>query len=204
MATDVRTRTDVGTRIVTPSLVSPQYGHDALAIPGAADVIATNGAGNTAVIFDGTTGKIRAIVKTGTKPDVVVFDPRTGTIWVINPGLGDVTAIDPRTAKVIATVVIGGSLELGAADGRGLIFVNIEDRNEVVVVDPWALKVARRFPLKGCEGPTGLVYAPDQGLILSGCANGIAAVSTSAGRQIAQTLRRPAFHHHTGSAAYDH
>ena len=135
MAADVGTRTDVGTRIVTPSLVPPQYGHDALAIPGAANVIATKAVGKTAIIFDGTTGKIRATLKTGSKPDAVVFDPRTCTIWVINPDLSDVTAIDLRTANVIATVVVGGSLELGAADSRDLIFVNIEDCNEVVVVD---------------------------------------------------------------------
>lgn len=111
--------------------------------------MATSGAGYTAVILDGATGKLRATIKTGTKPDAVVFDPMTRKIWVMNPGSGDITVIDPCTANIIATVVVGGLLELGAADGRGLIFVNIEDRNEVVILDTRVRRVVGRFSPKG-------------------------------------------------------
>jgi len=53
----------------------------------------------------------------GNKPDAVVFDPATRTLWIMNPGSGDITVVDPATAAVLATVLVGGSLELGAADG---------------------------------------------------------------------------------------
>ena len=73
----------------------------------------------------------------------------------MNSGSGDVTIVDPAHATVVATVTVGGSLELAVADGHGRMFVNVEDRNEVVVLNTRSQKIERRFPLPGCEGPTG-------------------------------------------------
>jgi YVTN family beta-propeller protein len=182
---------DLTSGTVTPRLVASQRGHAALAIPGTGEVISTNGAANTALIFDGQSGQVRATIPTGTKPDAVVFDPATRTLWIMNPGSGDITVVDPTTATVLATVPVGGSLELGAADGQGRIFVNVEDRNDVAVIDTRARKVISRFPLKGCDGPTGLAYAPDRHLILSACANGLAVISTPKGRPIASLAIGP-------------
>jgi DNA-binding beta-propeller fold protein YncE len=88
-------------------------------------------------------------------------------------------------------VPVGGSLELGAASGQGQLFVNVEDRNDVAVIDTRTRKVISRFPLTGCEGPTGLAYAPDRRLILSACANGLAVISTPKGRHIASLAIGP-------------
>ena len=82
---------------------------------------------------------------------------------------------------------VGGSLELGAADGRGQLFINVEDKNEVVVVDTRARKVVRRFPLAGCEGPTGIAYDPNTREIVSACGeNAVAVISSPSGKQIAR------------------
>ena len=180
------TAVDLRTGRVTDKIVAGQRVHAALAIPRTHDVLATNGETNTATLFDGRTGAIRATIKTGSKPDAAVYDPATGTIWVMNPGSGDVTVIDPRTAAAIATVSVGGSLELAAADATGRIYVNVEDRNEVAVLDTRSRAVASRFPLRGCDGPTGIAYDSASGDIVSGCANGVAIVSSTSGRQIAR------------------
>ncbi|MBA3896668.1 MAG: YncE family protein [Sphingomonadaceae bacterium] len=179
------TAVDLAAEKVTPGLVTTMRGHDAMPIPGTTRVISTDGGANTATLFEGLTGKVIATLPVGTKPDAVAWDPVTRTAWVMTPGSGNISVVDPAAAKVVATVVVGGSLELGAADGHGRLYVNVEDKNEVAVLDTRSRTVVVRFPLKGCEGPTGIAYASDAALILSACANGIVVVSAPDGREVA-------------------
>lgn len=176
---------DLRTGKVTPALVKGARGHAALVIPGTGRVLFTSGDDRTATIFEGASGRVLATLRVGTNPDAAVYDPATRTVWVMNPGSGDISVIDPAGLRVVATVPVGGSLELGAADGRGRLFVNVEDKNEVVVLDTRARKVVGRIPLRGCEGPTGLAYAADAGLIVSACANGVADVVRPDGTAVA-------------------
>jgi len=180
------TAIDLRTGKATDKIVPGQRVHAALAIPGTHDVISTNGETNSATLFDGRTGRVRATIATGTKPDAATYDPATHTVWIMNPGSGDVTVVDPATAKVLATVPIGGSLELGVATGFGRLYVNIEDKNEVAVLDTRQRRVIARFALQGCDGPTGIAYDPASREVLSACANGFAIVSDPNGRQIAR------------------
>jgi|tagenome__1003787_1003787.scaffolds.fasta_scaffold20989001_2 YVTN family beta-propeller protein len=178
------TAIDLRTGKATDRIVPGQRVHAALAIPGTHEVISTNGESNTATLFDGRTGEIRATIPTGKKPDAAAYDPATRTLWVMDPGSGEATVIDPVTAKVLATVAIGGSLEFAAPDGRGRMYVNVEDKNEVAVLDTKARKVLSRFRLAGCDGPTGIAYDAAAGEIVSACGNGVAVVSAPDGRQI--------------------
>ncbi|MGA7327843.1 MAG: YncE family protein [Rhodomicrobium sp.] len=177
---------DLATSTVTADLVKGSQGHGALVIPGTSQVIATNGANGTAVIFEGATGQIIATLTVGTKPDAIAFDPATKTIWVMNPGSGDISVIDPVAAKVIDTVAVEGSLELAAADGEGRLYVNVEDKNDVAVIDTRSRKLIERFALAGCDGPTGVAYAPDAKLILSACKNGVAKIMAADGHEVAR------------------
>ncbi|UVO53745.1 YncE family protein [Sphingomonas sp. SUN039] len=170
---------------VSPDVAVSNRGHDAMSIPGTSTVISTNGGANTATLFNGLTGEVIATLPVGTKPDAVAWDPATKTAWVMTPGSGDISVIDPSSAKVVATIAVGGSLELGTADGKGRLYVNVEDKNEVVVLDTLARKVIARFPLKGCDEPTGIAYAADTKQIVSACANGVAIVSAPNGRLVA-------------------
>jgi YVTN family beta-propeller protein len=178
------TAIDLRTGKATDRIVPGQRVHAALPIPATHEVISTNGETNNALLFDGRSGKIRATIPTGTKPDAAAYDPTTRTVWIMNPGSGDVTVVDPASAKVLATVQVGGSLEFATADGRGHVYANVEDRNEVVVLDTRNRKLKSRFPLQGCDGPTGIAYDPASRELLSACANGVAVVSASDGHQI--------------------
>ena len=178
---------DLRTGTATDKIVSGQRVHAALAIPGTHDVLSTNGETNTATLFDGRTGKVRATIPTGTKPDAAAYDPATKTIWIMNPGSGNVTVVDPFSAKVLATVAVGGSLEMGEADGHGRMYVNVEDKNDVAVLDTRARKLLRRFPLQGCEGPSGIAVDTKTNQIVSACGDSaVAIVSAPDGRQIAR------------------
>lgn len=179
------TAIDLKTGKATDRIVPGQRVHSALAIPGTHDVVATNGESDTALLFDGRTGKVRATIPTGKKPDAAAWDPATRTLWIMDPGSGEATVVDTRSAKVLATVSVGGSLEFAAADGRGRLYVNVEDKNEVAVLDTRSRQLLSRFSLDGCDGPTGIAYDASAREILSACANGVAIVSSPTGRRIA-------------------
>ena len=176
---------DLNTNIVTGALLPAQRGHAALAIPGTDEAIVTNGNSDNAQIFDSRTGIVRATIAVGKKPDAAAYDPLTRHLFVMNADSGDISVIDPRSATGVATIAVGGSLELGAVDGRGLLFVNVEDKNDVAVIDTRTNKLVRRFPLTGCDGPTGIAYAPEAKRLISACANGKAIVSEPSGRFVA-------------------
>jgi YVTN family beta-propeller protein len=176
---------DLATGKITPVLVAGDGLHASMSVPGTTRVVSTNGSSNTVTLFDGRTGEVFAKLPVGTRPDAVSWDKATGTAWVMNAGSGDISVVDPVAGKVIDTIAVGGSLELGVADGNGSLYVNVEDRNEVVVLDTRARKVLRRFPLAGCEGPTGIAFAPDQKLIVSACANGVAVIYAPDGHAVA-------------------
>ncbi|HYX47566.1 MAG TPA: YncE family protein [Sphingomicrobium sp.] len=181
------TAIDLRTGKARDHVVAGQRVHAALAIPGTHEVLSTNGETNNAFLFDGRTGEIRATIPTGAKPDAAAYDPLTRTLWIMNPGSGDITVVDPVRARVLATVPVGGSLEMGEADGRGHMYVNVEDKNELAVMDTRTRKLVRRFPLDGCEGPTGIAIEPASQEILSACGeNSVAIVSAPDGRQIAK------------------
>jgi DNA-binding beta-propeller fold protein YncE len=179
------TAIDLRTGVATDRIVPGHRVHAALAIPGTHDVISTNGETNDATLFEGRTGQVRATIPTGKNPDAAAYDPATRTVWIFNPGSGDATVVDPKSAKAVATVQIGGSLELGVADGHGRLFVNVEDKNEVVVLDTRRRKVVRHIALAGCDGPTGIAYDPATKEIVSACANGVAIITSPDGRAIA-------------------
>jgi YVTN family beta-propeller protein len=164
---------DLATGRVTPKFVPATRLHGVLAIPHSRFGVATAGPSNTAILFDLATGAVRAEIATGASPDAEIYDPVGGNVWVMNAHDGTATVIDPVHAKAIATVAIGGGLELPALDGHGHLFVNVEDKAEIAEIDLARRSVIRHITLPGCEGPTGLTYAPS-GVLISACANGVA------------------------------
>ena len=176
---------DLATNRVTPTLLPTQRAHAALAIPGGDELLVTNGNADNAQIVDGATGKVRATISVGKKPDAAAWDLASRHLFVMNADSGDISVIDPVRATVIATIAVGGSLELAAADGRGHLFVNVEDKNDVAVIDTRTNRLVRRFALAGCDGPTGIAYAPEARRLVSACANGKAIVSDPSGRLVA-------------------
>ena len=179
------TAVDLQAGAARPALTPLRGGHGVAVAPGLNRVVASSGADGTAVVFEGDTGRVVATIPAGKNPDAATYDPATRTVWVFSPGSHDATVIDPATATAVATVPIGGSLELGVADGRGRMYVNVEDKNEVVVLDTRARRVLAHHALDGCDGPTGIAYSARARQILSACGGGVAKVTTPEGRDVA-------------------
>ena len=144
------------------------------------------GKADTAVIFDLKTLKVLGQVKTGSNPDAILYDSASKRVFTFNGRSKDATAFESSTGKIVGTLALGGKPEFAAADGKGKIYVNIEDTSEVVEIDSAKLVVARRFSIKPGEEPSGLAFDVKNGLVFSGCGNKVMTVlDVKAGKVIA-------------------
>src|SRR2546425_6909131 len=116
----------------------------------------SNGRTNTATIFDLKTLKTIGTVNTGANPDAIVYDSGTKRVFTLNGRSKDATAINAADGTVAGTLALGGKPEFAVADGKGGIYVNIEDTSELVHFDAKDLKVLHRWPQKPCESASGL------------------------------------------------
>ncbi|MFY9557941.1 MAG: YncE family protein, partial [Blastocatellia bacterium] len=116
----------------------------------------SNGREGSVTIFDPKTLKPISKVKVGTNPDAIIYDPATRRVFAFNRGSSDVTAIEAKTGEVAGLIALGGHPEFASADGKGMIFANLDDKSEVVAFDSRKLEVKSRWPLDPGKGPTGM------------------------------------------------
>jgi len=132
----------------------------------------SNGRENTLNVFDLKTLQTLRKVKAGQNPDSIIYDPASKKIFAFNGRSGDVTIVDPAAPdQTPVTLAVGGKLEVGVADGAGHVYVNAEDKNEVVAIDSKEGKVLAHWPIAPGEGPTGLAMDVAHRRLFSGCSN---------------------------------
>jgi YVTN family beta-propeller protein len=157
-------------------LSSASTGHMAIPIPGTNLLVLPRGKGTIGIV-DGKTDKPLAELPGGSAPDGAVYDPFSKFVFVMNHNGGDATVVDPAAQKVVATIPVGGVLEFPASDGAGKVFVNVQDKGEIAVIDVKARETVARWPMNDCKSPTGLAYVPGPKLLVSSCGqNGVAKV----------------------------
>jgi DNA-binding beta-propeller fold protein YncE len=154
----------IGTIADTPGVhgiaLAPEFKHG----------FTSNGRENKVSMFDPTTLQLINKIDVGKGPDGIYYDPGTKRVFTNNHGTHDITAIDAKTGKVIGTVKVEGDGE-SAVVADGLIYVNLEDTNEVVAFDPKSLEVKNRFPIGVAKTPTGLAYDAKTKRLFIGCRN---------------------------------
>jgi DNA-binding beta-propeller fold protein YncE len=132
---------------------------------------ASCGQDDKVLIFDLKTLKPIAEIKAGTNPDAIIYDLSTSRVFAFNSGSSDVTAIDAPKGTVTGTVVLGGKPEFAASDGRGMVYVNIENKNEVVAFDSKKLAVKARWPVAPGDEPSGMAIDREHRRLFVGCGN---------------------------------
>ena len=148
----------------------------------------SNGRANTVTIFDLKTLKTLGTVKAGTNPDAIVYDPATKRVFTLNGRSQDATAINAADGAVAGTLALGGKPEFAVADGKGSIFVNIEDKSELVEFDSQKLAVLHRWPLAPCEEPSGLAADWKSRRLFAGCSNKLMAVINADNGKVVATV----------------
>lgn len=117
--------------------------------------ISDGGAAKT-VIFDMATLKVSGEVKGEEDADSIIYDPASKRVFVFNGDAKSATVIDPANATVVKSIPLGGGPEFAAADGKGMVYDNIEDKNEVVAIDSHTLTIKSRWPVAPAGQPTAL------------------------------------------------
>jgi YVTN family beta-propeller protein len=148
----------------------------------------SNGRANTLTVFDTKTLKATGEVKAGTNPDAILYDGFTQRVFAFNGRSGDVTVVDAKTGAVVGTIPIGGKLEFGQTDGKGQVFVNVEDKSEIVALDAKEMKVLAHWPIAPCEEPTGLALDAAHRRLFSVCGNKLMAVVNADTGKVVTTL----------------
>jgi DNA-binding beta-propeller fold protein YncE len=137
----------------------------------------SNGRTSTMTIFDLDSLKTLSEVKTGDRPDAILFDQASGRVFTFNAGGKNTTVFDASSGTVVSTLALGGKPEFAVADGRGHVYVNVEDTSEIVAIDSQALAILTRWKLAPCEEPSGLAMDRQARRLFSGCDNKVMAVS---------------------------
>jgi DNA-binding beta-propeller fold protein YncE len=136
----------------------------------------SNGREGTVTIFDLKTLKAITKVKAGENPDAILYDPASKRAFAFNGRSHDATAIDAAGGTVVGTIKLEGKPEFAASDGKGEIFVNIEDKSQIDAIDPNKLEVKASWPLAPCQEPSGLALDRKNRRLFAGCDNKMMAV----------------------------
>ena len=163
--------------------------HGAGIAPKAGHGFTTNGTDGTVTMFDLKTLAVIKQLKVleGRGLDGIMYDESDDKIILTNhTNPGTLTALNPTTGEVVATVELEDPAPEGAAaDGKGHIFVNNEGKNTIQVIDTKTWKATASWPLAPCEGPTGIAYDKASNRIFSGCNKTSVVVNPDTGKVVA-------------------
>jgi hypothetical protein len=146
----------------------------------------SNGGDGSVTVFDLKTIKPLSTIKvTGENPDSIIYDPQSKRVFTFNGRSSNATAIDAVSGKVLGTVILNGKPEEPALDGRGNMFVNLEDKSSILEFDVKTLAVKGTWPLAPCEGPSALAYDSAHHRLFAACDKILAVVDADSGKVVA-------------------
>jgi YVTN family beta-propeller protein len=177
---DAKNGDSVGVIMNTPGV------HGIAFVPALTKGYISNGRGNNVTVIDYTSNQVLTQIQTGEDPDAIMYDAHSDRVYVCNGRSKDITVIDPTTDKVTATIPAGGAPETAVTDNAGKIYVNLEDKNEIIVLDTKTMKVVSHWPL-GAEGPAGLAIDTKTKRLFAGCEGKLVVVNATNGKIVSTT-----------------
>ena len=145
----------------------------------------SDGGANQVVIFDRKSFATLGNVSVGTNPDGILFEPVTKTVWAFNGRSKNISVVDAATKSVVATIALPGRPEFPQADGNGNVFVNLEDKNQIVKLDAKSKTATATWALPGCESPSGSAIDSAHHRMFSVCdGKKMAITDTESGKQL--------------------
>jgi DNA-binding beta-propeller fold protein YncE len=151
----------------------------------------SDGQSNQVTIFDMKTLQTIGTAATDRGPDGIVYDPGSKRVFTMNGAASTATAVDAATGNVAGTVQLGGRPEFPAADGKGHVFANLEDKSALVEIDSKALTILNTWPLAPCEEPSGLAIDAAHERLVVGCHNDIMAFVDGTNGKVVATVPIP-------------
>ena len=148
----------------------------------------SDGGADEAIVFDLKTLKVTGHVKTGKNPDCIIYDPASKHVFTFNGRSNDASVIDPQKDTVVATIPMGGRPEYAVADGRGTIYDNIEDKNEVLVLDSRSNTIKAHWPIAPVEEASAMDMDVQHHRLFVGGHNKMLAIMDSEKGSVIQTF----------------
>ncbi len=149
----------------------------------------TDGEEGKIIIFDTKTLKVTGSAKAAKDADCILYDPASKNVFSFNGDSNSSTVIDPASGNVVGTIDLGGAPEFAVADGRGMIYNNLEDKNEVVAIDSRTHTVKSRWPISPVGQPAPLAIDREhRRLFVSGRNPQMLAVMDADNGKVLQTL----------------
>ncbi|HXB95955.1 MAG TPA: hypothetical protein VNU70_12385 [Puia sp.] len=145
----------------------------------------SNGRLNNVTVFRIKTGAIEGQIATGQNPDAIMYEPFTKSIITCNGRSHNLSIIDCASGKVTDSIALDGKPETAVSDGEGMVYVNIEDKNEITEVDMRKKAVVTSWPL-GAESPTGLAIDTKTKRLFAGCDKQLVVMDASSGAIVAK------------------
>ncbi len=162
--------------------------HGLLAIPNSATVLVSSGHDDSVRILDETSGAELTKIAVAADPDAMILSADGHTAYVMGGDSGAISILDLTRGVETGRITLKPGLEVPILISQNLLAVNNEQQNEIELVDLASGKPAGAIALAGCKAPTGLAYAPEQGIALSSCANGVAALVDIAAKRMVALL----------------
>ncbi len=148
----------------------------------------SNGGDNTVTVFDLKTLKKLDSVKVGDRPDAILYDPFSKHVFTFNARGQNSSVVDPASGKVVGTIPLGGKPEFPASDGKGKLYVNIEDKGQISQVDVSKQTVLNTWPIAPCQEPSALAFDVEHHRLFAGCGNKMMAVVDSDSGKVVTTV----------------
>lgn len=147
------------------------------------------GRDSSVVVFDLTSYKVIERVKvTGANPDAILYDPYKNIVFTFNGRSSDATVLDAVTNKVVATIPLAGKPEFSASDKKGKIYVNIEDKSLITVINTNTLKTEESWSIAPGEEPSGLALDNETHRLFLVCSNKLMVVMNALTGKVITTL----------------
>ena len=191
---------DTRTGKVIGSVTGLTRTHGVVIAPDGKTGFVSDGGANQVVAFDTSSFATIAKIPAGTNPDGMTYEPTTNTVWAFNGRSNNASVISIADKKVLGSIPLPGKPEFPQADGKGDVFVNIEDKNEIVRLDAKSMKVTAIWPLAGCESPSGMAIDTEGMRLFSVCDGNKMAVSDA---KTGKSLATPAIGEGPDAAGYD-
>jgi outer membrane protein assembly factor BamB len=156
--------------------------HGIAFVPSLGKGYTSNGRINNVTVFDLKTNQPLGMITAGTNPDAIMYDDFSKLIITCNGRSQDLSLIDPSSGNLVYTIPVNGKPETAVADGKGKIYVNIEDTHEIIAVDIVQRKVMDRWSLKPAESPTGLAIDIKHNRLFAGCDKMLVVVDVTSGK----------------------
>jgi DNA-binding beta-propeller fold protein YncE len=132
----------------------------------------SNGRDSSVTVFDlKTLATITKVQVTGINPDCILYDPFSHKVFAFNGRTKNATVIDGKDNKVICTIALDGKPEFAATNEKGKVFVNIEDKNKITVINTTTLKVEANWPITPGESASGLAIDVKNNRLFAVCDN---------------------------------